>query len=171
MKTNETATVSNDTWQPALFPGEVQPRESDRESDNLPRGDRAKEKEYARARKRKQRQKETNPRLIEAFVVQTGFYSFYKSSHVYVNSDSHIWDSPAYGRHYNQEAIRWIFAGYVPTLWEVFILMVVGVSNQEKKRATLPLINYLTSTEGLRLREIRAIVGKTRNEPYERDNG
>jgi hypothetical protein len=107
----------------------------------------------------KSRQKEANIGLIKAFVIQTGFCGFHKQRRVYVNHNSHIWDTSPQGWESNQKAIEFLFGGYAPNFWEVLLLLVVGVSN-ETGSAPLPLINYITETYARNAEEIRDRMGK-----------
>lgn len=155
----ETPNISLDTWQSTLFGGKVQPGKPNSEGENLPGGNRDSEREYHRARQVKARKKAKNKRLIQAFVEQTGFYGFYQSHRIQVHYDSHVWDSPTYGRAYYQEAAKVLFAGYIPTIRDILLLLVVRISNATG-RAPLPFVNYLTTTYTRGLEEVRGYMGK-----------
>lgn len=147
-ETITTATVSNDTRQQALFTGEIQPGIPNSESSQVSERIEADKRSHDSARQKKSRKKAKDQRLIQAVVTQTGFYNHQLTRRVYVHYDSNIWDSTAYNRDYYQEAAKVIFTGYVPTLRDFLLLLVVRISNQ-KASSTLPLINYLTKPNHL----------------------
>lgn len=115
----------------------------DCESPEVTRRNKDDKREYNRKRQALLREKRKSPRLIKAVVETFGFYGFYKSSIVYIDYYSHIWDTSSYNREYYQEASKVLFTGYVPTFRDILILLVVRISNQDAKSA-LPSINYLT---------------------------
>ena len=144
-ETIEAPSIGNDTWQSTLFGGEIQPGKPDSESQEVQGGSGNNKREHDRQRQRKSRKKREDKQLIQALIEQVGFFGFYKSSHVFVHYNSNIWDPPTYGWAYHQDRLKELFAGDVPTMRQVLLLLVAGIPD-EKARATLPLINYLTRT-------------------------
>lgn len=132
----------------------------------IPGRDKGLKREYNRRRQALLREKRQNKRAIATCAETFGFYGFYKSSTIHFDCNAHIWDPCSYNRDYYQEAFKVIFGGYVPSIWEIRLLVVVGVSIKDPKSA-LPSIAYVTRT----IRERQESLLRDMGEDYLQDDG